>query len=598
MMGREWILVLALICFIAVEGFNNWALKVSEGLKQWSQKYSYSIAETKINLTEKSMELAENPDFLTEMSANQQNSIKGRLERQLSTSGIQEMRLVSNDCALINQALLISFGVETCRPGSNRGLYWLASPSGSILVYEQPLNDQKKLTSAIRIDRHWGMNFLSNDFEKNGFDLKMQSLLGITLNRPQENEPHFYWSHWSSLMTRPFMDINGSRIPILPFSFLLAASALLLVAGYRRRVLELSHLLKGNEEDIQNCQKAWDIDPKHRNWPAEVISRSEAKVLQQQDEITQLKESIHILRTTKEELEKEVVDLQQAETIMEQIQRTIPSILERMATWESSLSKVEIEITKNLIHDTESLALITKNWKKDIETRGARKFLRSRLETEVRGDSQNQLEDELNFITESTKTINETGLFLKENILEIIKHQKSIKKITQFWQSSLTGGPSNNTDWKFSQVMDDALLQVKITMKNCNFSLEKANWVEPIVTMEVPYTVVTGAIHQIFSAFAKINHEAHVKIQYRSGAIHDQLVFTLIQGNAGLTDGAKANLTRHINSANAIAKTHGLLVRQLPATSSHIVLAMAWRCSPVGLVSKLEPQKVQIDSQS
>jgi len=90
---------------------------------------------------------------------------------------------------------------------------------------------------------------------------------------------------------------------------------------------------------------------------------------------------------------------------------------------------------------------------------------------------------------------------------------------------------------------------------------------------------MTCIIHQIFAAFAKIDSNAKISVQFRSGAVHDQLVFTHVNGLMDFHDPMKATLSRHINTANTFGKPYGTLLRQLPALGNHLVLAVAWKCA-------------------
>ena len=580
-MGREWILVLALSSLIGVSAFNSWAYKVGKELQHWSEKYSASMAQTKNILTTKIINLASSQEFLDDVAEHQQNAVKGAIDRNLSSADIQEIRVLDYDCKLIGESSLTRFGVETCRSGKNRGFYWVKSPNGSILMYEHPSSGNFKLTAGVLIDRHWLLNYLGSRVEQAGFELTEHANLGIIANFSQPNEPKFIWSHWSNLFTRPFIGLEGSRIQLAPFAGFIVIITLFLVSQYRRKISGLANLIQKMEDEKKRALTPWNLSTTKKDWPEELNDRIQSKILHLEEEGLQLKQKLHMQNEVEYELKSELSDLQQSETVLEQVQRTLPSIIELIALWEKKVSAIESEISTVLVTGSYELGQLGATWKSDIESRGARKFLRSRLETEVAGDSGNQLNQELSYIILLASKVEHVGSRLQNNLLEIRKNQNSIKRMAVFWQSLLCGGAKEQMDWKFSDAIDDSFMQVKLASRDSNLRIQKPNWIEPLTNLNATYPIVTSMIHQVFSAFAKIDHDSLVDIQFRSGAIHDQIVFTLVGGKQPAHESMKSILERHINSANYFGRANGLILRQLPTLGSHIALAMAWRCTPV-----------------
>lgn len=590
-MGREWILVLALSSLIGVSAFNNWADRVSQELKQWSEKYSASMAQTKNILTTKIINLANSQEFLNDIAGRQQNAVKGALDRNLSSADIQEIRVVDFDCKLIGESSLGRFGIETCRNGNSRGFYWIKSPKGSVLMYEHPSEGNFKITAGVLIDRHWLLNYLGSRVQQAGFELSDKDGFGFAANYSQLNEPKFVWTHWSALISHPFIGLEGSRIQLAPFAGFIVIFTIFLVAKYRRRISTLTSLVAKFDNEKTRALAPWNLTAVKKDWPEELNDRIQSKILQFQEEGLQLKEKIHLLNKMESELKLELSDLQQSEAVLEQVQRTLPRIIELIALWEKKVSAIETEISNVLVTGSYELGQLGATWKSDIESRGPRKFLRSRLETESNGESGNQLTQELSYIILLTSKVEHVGSRLQSNLLEIKRHQSSVKKMAIFWQSLLCGGVKEHLNWKFSDAIEDSFMQVKLTSRDSNLSIEKPNWIEPLANVNSPYPIVTSMIHQVFSAFAKIDHDSLINIQFRSGAIHDQLIFTLVGGKQTAPESLKSIVDRHINSANHFGRSNGLILRQLPTTGSHIALALAWKCVPIQSESLIQAQK-------
>ncbi len=579
MMGRECLLVVSLVMFIVVGGFNSWAGKTSKELAIWSTRYLDALHQSMGLLTSKTAGLIETDDLLKDIEGNQQNALKGALDRFLSAGDLQELRIVDKTCRQMVESTSVSFGLETCRTGLQLGFYWIKSPKGSVLVYENPINDTYKVTSAVLVDRHWLLNNLGAGAGLAGFELSENPGHGIAVNRSLGIEPYFVWNHWSSLLTHWFMGIDGSRVPLFPFGALVVILTLFLTAEYRRTLLKQSLMTRQLQEQTQRFLTHWQMDSGARDWPEEVAKRIAQETHNLKEEITEKKEALMVMGAMKDEIEQELLDLRQSETILDQIQRTIPTMVEHISTWEAKLRNLHQDVSTVLVKGSLNIAKLASEWQGDIDARGARKFLRSRLETEIPGPDGNQLSSELNFIIATAKGFERTGGTLQASLADIKKNQASIVRIAGFWKSILNGGSRDQLYWKISDAIEDSFMQVKMALKDCQIVIDKPNWIEPILNIDAPYPTITCIIHQVFAAFAKIDSNAKISVQFRSGAVHDQLVFTQVNGLVEFNDSLKATLTRHINTANSFGKPYGTLLRQLPALGNHLVLAVAWKCS-------------------
>jgi len=587
MMGREWILVVSLAVFIGVGAFNSWADKTSKVLALWSSRYVESLGQSMGQLTSKTTSLVGVDDLIKDIESNQQNGLKGALDRFLSAGDLQELRIVDTSCRQLSESKSVSFGIETCRAGLSQGFYWMKSPKGSVLVYEHPINDSYKVTAGVLVDRHWLVNSLGPGAGAAGLELTDDPGHGISVNRSLGIEPYFVWNHWSSLLTHKLIGFQGSRVPLAPFGALVVLFTLFLTAHYRRILLEQNLKSRRLMDQIQRFLVPWQMDSRSRDWPEDLQKKMDQQTQNLKEEIGELKDSLSSLRAVKSEIELELRDLQQSETVLDQIQRTIPTMVEHISTWEGKLRTLHQDVSTVLVRGSLDLAKLASEWQTDMEIRGPRKFLRSRIETEIPGPDGNQLTSELKFIVATAKGFEVTGGALQSSLGDIKKIQTSIVRIANFWKSILNGGSRDQHYWKISDAIEDSFIQVKMAMKDCQMVIEKPNWSEPLLSLEATYPTMTSIIHQIFAAFAKIDSNAKIDIQFRSGALHDQLVFTHINGLLGWNEGLKQTLIRHINTANSFGKPYGTLLRQLPTQGNHLVLAVAWKCSTQAASSPL-----------
>ncbi|MEI8027875.1 MAG: hypothetical protein WCI18_16110, partial [Pseudomonadota bacterium] len=349
MMGRECLLVVSLVMFIVVGGFNSWAGKTSKELAIWSTRYLDALHQSMGLLTSKTASLIDTDDLLKNIEGKQQNALKGALDRYLSPGDLQELRIVDKTCRQMMESTSLSFGLETCRTGLQSGFYWIKSPKGAVLVYEHPINDTYKVTSAVLIDRHWLLNNLGAGAGFAGFELSENPGHGIVVSRSLGIEPYFVWNHWSSLLTHWFMGIDGSRLPLLPFGALVVILTLFLTAEYRRTLLKQSLMTRQLQEQTQRFLAQWQMDATIRDWPEEVAKRIGQETQDLKDEIHENKEALMAMGATKSEIELELLDLQQCETILDQIQRTIPTMVEHISTWEAKLRSLHQDVSTVLV---------------------------------------------------------------------------------------------------------------------------------------------------------------------------------------------------------------------------------------------------------
>ncbi|MCY4380859.1 MAG: hypothetical protein OXC40_04755 [Proteobacteria bacterium] len=495
------------ICMMTIPLFNDFIETRRKYLQNISEILERELLMAKSHLANVSMIIAEDQVLSHSVAQKKKNSYSAELKNQLSLHNISHIGIYNNKCQSFFTVAADNSSTRFCEQQSVNRLLWYTHDRNTTLFITRPLGEQYLVSVALNI----------NNYILNSPPLS-RALTAGTLKWHQQPQndiktpavsylyapgikiyDHHKLSGLLNKYTSPYSETSGNPWPLFMMFFL---SILLASRHYYLRFFKAKLKLTAIDNLLQQAGQKLKMKP-----PISFISFTqtmEKKIQELANHHSRDQTEIARLKLQGQQLKKRMAKLSYLETITSEVERNA-LILQRNLLKQSDLEDNTKDFLEMIHRLTQKpVAEILKSWQKDIDERGARKFLRSSLE---RSSDENRHISVLEAHIESLLAALEQLTLLSNALLAECQsknqHNDYIKELAGYWSDLF--GQQQTTTPKLRKVVDLASWQIRETLP-LQVEIQKPNWLEPSTFNSELGQMIRCILYELFS-FLAMDHQ-------------------------------------------------------------------------------------------
>lgn len=429
--------------------------------------------ETKTFLKETNYKIIADDALTQNLEWELNNSTNKSLSTYLKKSKIEHILVTKSNCEIISSASLNAFPYAKCEDLKlTNGYHWYTKNNVPVLALIQPIqNGGYFIISQLAFNQNWINQ--SPKLAQLWKELNIEYTLAFNeifekpflMEGPGSRETHLYPEIKHSVLKLLPGNISESHTKMLLPVILILLSIFLM---YTTKFLQIFQKNQDKEKLVELIN--WidtNIDPnettfaiKLENLNTDMIEACKSKVLQQQANFhkvkTQLEQQLEQknldyqkLNDKKEELETTIASITDQESIHAQLHQMSKKLWDNLESFEDTSMDISSILSTGLIDNGQKLSQLTDDWQEGIQTRSARKFLRSLSETKANSQNFNDLLDEnLNEFFSLSTSLTDQSVAANLHCQNLISQSKKLRTVVRHWlditDKSLTDCSSSN----------------------------------------------------------------------------------------------------------------------------------------------------------
>lgn len=558
-----------------------------------------AMVETRLTLGARLAPLAADPALARNLDWQLTNSVKGALEARVSPGQVDHILILDEACReLFRAGKGPSIACQDAKNAATNGLGNTLATSAS--------GGPPRLGLALRL----GSSLLLGDVALNEIWLTRHQQLktslersGVTLERSDINlSPSAIvvaQSGGTRLVTRQPLDrffrldrktqsfVGGAPQFSNPFLWptlaATAAFAILALAHSARRRLRLVTAIRDHADAILNSAPTAQSDinqrsPDHalaavrQQWSAlhESIQNERRDTRQKQ---AQYEAKIKALEGDVIELEEKLTAQAGFESLATQLSAATRPFLERLARLRDVAENLQDVTTYGVAQVTDALATRLTNWRRGLEERGARKFIRSLAESPsaLRSD-QTLLDDELQAFAALGDQLRDLALHARLGTQAALAETAEVGKLAAHWEALASGAASVERCVTLVSALAEATTLAKASgLAIMPIDLSEVQCVWPTL----PARAAVSALYHLLATLAAWQTPGTpIVARIRREAGRTMVVFSVHSVHQAAASSDKQ--TKHLETAKALLLPHGITLAVLPTRAGASPIVLRW----------------------
>jgi hypothetical protein len=426
--------------------------------------YSAALTEAKAALVALVEDVAADPLLQQNVDWGLNNSITKRLQRQLTSNKMDALYLTTGDCTPLALAKMGKTNFQDCAAlQSATGFHWYLSEQKPILAFTMQLkrvdHDVILIQGHVALDEAWRnqLAFMSSPWNRDHLIFEPwnqgSEVLPIVQDGPTKSRQMVASiSYRSNLLDSYLGQVSGTPQTNYHLPILLLLGALLIIVLIQLSIFAQERSLATGLRKIQECLAIGSLPNgtcPSGSRPTFVFHQVTSGILKaikenrqvQEIAILSLEKKIMLLSEEKSRLDSDhssltgrFSELNRMESLGIQLARSSSFISDTAAGIQETAQDMRSILTVGLEQNCKFVCDLMMDWKEQIQTRGARKFLRSLSETESETSGSSLLDQQVDAVIQRTQGLADQAIGAKLHNGKIIDKSAGILHYARRWK--------------------------------------------------------------------------------------------------------------------------------------------------------------------
>jgi hypothetical protein len=512
--------------------------------------YITAMAEAKNTLIALIEDIAEDPLIQQNVDWGLNNSVSKRLQAQLANGRMDAVFLANSDCSSLAFAKIGKNNFQDCESlGSASGFHWYLSDEGPVLAFSKSIkrgdHDSIFIQGHLALSEGWRNQLGLFSSPWNSLHLAFETwspgpskVLPIIIEGPSKSGQMIASvSYRANILDSYLGGASGTSKAdyLFPMGLLIAALGVLGLIQLTQYLQDNS--LKAELQGIQallqthssgNLAKAVSNGSKFmvQNACGEILQAIKDNGQSQEVATAKLMQKIRLLTEEKTRIDNDHAalagkfsELNRMESLGQQLTRSSNFMLENVSMIQETAQDLRSILSAGLEENGKFVCRLMTLWKEKIDTRGARKFLRSLSETDSEIQGVSALDEQLSAIFTATQALTDQAIGARLHSVQIIDKTQILFQHAARWKGLIDGKEDAGVEsfsLKSLAVSTNALLQADSQVHNWTIAISKDHvFPDP---REIPVTIFVSAMyHAVLATYFSTDkmQKAELSLRYR-----------------------------------------------------------------------------------